>query len=103
MREVHDVYRPQRGRSSANTRGVITLAVALDARSVRLIEGRPMLHPVPELPNRQMRIVGEPRSSVPVLPAAALFERLRQVPVVETDPRFDVGRHDRIDQAIVEF
>src|SRR6516162_2860320 len=103
MREVHDMDRRQRGRSSANTWGMIAVAISFDTCGVRLVEGRPMFYPVAELPNRQMRIVGEPRSNISVLPAAAILERLREVPVVETDPRFNVGSHDRIDQAIIEF
>src|SRR6516165_9251520 len=87
MRQVHDVYRPQRGHSSANTRGVIAFAVALDARSVRLIEGRPMFHAISEPPNHQMRVIGEPGGNIPVLPATAMLKRLRQIPVIETDPR----------------
>src|SRR6516225_3748003 len=54
-------------------------------------------------PSRQMRVVGKPGSDIPVLPAAAVLERLRQIPVVETNPRLDIGSHDRIDEPIVEF
>src|SRR5215831_10552470 len=50
-----------------------------------------------------MRVIGEPRGNIPVLPAAAVFERLRQVPVIETNPGFDIGRHDPVDEAVIEF
>ena len=62
-----------------------------------------MFYAISEPPNRQMRVIGEPGGNIPVLPAAAMFERLRQIPVIETDPRLDVGSHDRVDEAVVEF
>ncbi len=48
------------------------------------------------------RVVGRSARRCRGGPAAAILERLRQVPVVETRPRLDAGFEQRIDQPIVE-
>ena len=62
-----------------------------------------MLDPVAEPPHRQMRVFGKPMRGVAVLPAAAIFERLRQIPMVEADPGLDPGFHDAVDEFVVKF
>ena len=103
VRQVHHMDRGERARPAANARRVLALAIALDAGGVGLVERRPMLDPVAEPPHGQLGIFGEPRRGVAVLPAAAVFERLRQIPMVETDPGLDPGGENAVDQAIVEF
>ena len=46
-------------------------------------------------------VVGEAPGGVALGPAAALFERLRQVPVVERREGADAGGEQRVDEAAV--
>ena len=101
--KIHDVDGVERALAAADARGVLAFAIAQDARGIRFVEGRPVLDPVAEPPHRDGGVFGKPRSGVPVLPAAAVFESLRQIPVVEADPGLDVFRHHGIDQPVIEF
>src|SRR5579871_971469 len=82
---------------------MFAVAIALDAGAIGLVERCPVLNAVAEPPRRQQRIFGKPMGGVAVLPAAAVFERLRQVPVIQANPWLDAGFEHGVDQAIVEF
>ena len=68
---------------------VITRAVAEERRAPRLVERGPVLHPVAERAVHERGVLGEPGGGVAGRPAAGVLERLRQVPVVEREPRLD--------------
>src|SRR5271170_3628494 len=103
MRKIHHVDCGQRAGPAANARWVLAVAIALDTGAVGLVERRPALDPIAQSPHRQMRVIGEPGCRVAVLPAAAIFKRLWQVPMVEADPWLDTGSEHAVDQPIVEF
>ncbi len=48
------------------------------------------------------RVVGERLGGGPLRPAAAVLQRLRQVPVVERDERPDPGLEEAVDEPVVE-
>ena len=68
----------------------------------RLVEDHPVLHPVAERVGHHADVLLEPADDVAVRPAAAVLERLGQVPVVQRDPRFDAGFEARVDDPGVE-
>jgi len=67
-----------------------------------LVERRPQLHPVAERVERDARELGEPVDRVTRQPAAAVVERRRQVPVVESGHRLDAALEQPVDQPRVE-
>src|SRR5215467_2258207 len=95
--------RPERALPATDARSVHALAVTQHGGGVGFVERRPMPDPIAESAHRHGSIIGEPGSNVPVLPAAAIFQALRQIPMVETDPGFDAGFHYGVDQPVVEF
>ena len=78
-------------------------AVAEERRAPRLVQRGPVA-----APGRRARratsvgVVGEPGGGVPGRPAAGVLERLRQVPVVERQPRLDAVGQQLVDQPAVE-
>src|SRR5262249_24988456 len=102
-RKVHHMDCPERALPNTNARGMYALAVTQHGRGVRFVERRPMPDPVAEAAHDHGGIIGEPSRDGPVLPPAALFQALRQVPSIETDPGFDAGFHYGVDQPVVEF
>ena len=67
-----------------------------------LVQEDEMAGAIADALDHRRRVVGESPGGVASGPAAAILERLRQVPVVETRPRLDAGFEQRIDQPIVE-
>jgi len=67
----------------------VALVVAEHGRAPRLVERGPHSSPVLQLVEHDHRVVGEPVGGVAVRPAALVLEGLRQVPVVQRDPRVD--------------
>jgi hypothetical protein len=47
-------------------------------------------------------VIGEPQGAVAANPPATIVKGLRQIPVVQTKPRFDLGAEQCIDQPVVE-
>ena len=76
--------------------------VAEERRAPRLVEGRPHVDPVAERVVHVERVLGEPVGGVAVGPAALLLQRLRQVPVVQRQPRQDAGIEQLVDEPLVE-
>ena len=77
-------------------------AIAEQREQRGLVERGEPLDPIAIAPRGQRHIVGEPPRTIAIGPATAIIERLRQVPMIEADPRLDVGRQQRIDQTVVE-
>ena len=100
VREIDVVYRP--------VEIVFAAAVPLAQRTAEqiedrwLVDGRKTLDAVPETRGDQRRVVGKPCHRFPVLPSAAIFQRLRQIPVIQAQPRFDAGGQQFVDQPVVE-
>src|SRR5215469_1262705 len=67
-----------------------------------LVESRKALDPIAVVASNQRCVIGKPACTIPIGPSAAIIERLREVPMIETNPRFDAGTQQRINQAIVE-
>ena len=81
---------------------VVAGGVAEERRAPRLVERRPGRHAVAEGVVHGRRVVDEPVRRVAVGPAAAVLEGLRQVPVVERQPRVDAVAEQLVDQPVVE-
>src|SRR6516162_11427858 len=69
---------------------------------IGLVEDRPMLDAVAESVSHDARVIRERCGGIAVEPAALLLQRLRQVPMVEAEPRRDAVRDEPIDQALVK-
>ena len=68
----------------------------------RLVEGDPQRDPVAEAGGGEVGVVGEAGGGVPGEPAAAVLQRLRQVPVEERDHRVDAAVQQHVHQPVVE-
>jgi hypothetical protein len=97
------VHRGEAGARVHPARRVDALRVAQQARAERLVERAPVLHSVAERLVDVDRVVAEAERRVPVHPAAAVvFNRLREVPVVQREPRLDACAEQFVDEAAVE-
>ena len=76
--------------------------VAEERRAPRLVERGPHVHPVAERVVHVERVLGEALGGVADGPAALLLQRLRQIPVVQRQPRQDAGIQQLVDEALVE-
>ena len=76
--------------------------VADEGRHPRLVERRPVLDAVVQPVVDRRGVLGEALGRVALGPAAAVLQRLREVPVVERDPRADALGEQRLDQPHVE-
>ena len=83
-------------------RSVLAPDVAEERRAPRLVERRPGGHAIAEGVVHRHRVVEEAVGGVAGGPAALLLEGLRQIPVVEREPRLDARAEQFIDQARVE-
>ena len=68
----------------------------------RLIERHPILDTVAQVRREQRGVVGEPAHHLRVGEAAAVLQRLRQVPMEEVDQRLDARAKQGVDEALVE-
>ena len=66
------------------------------------VQHDPVLCAVTQPAGDNLRIIGKPFSNVAVAPAAAILQRLRQIPVIKAGPRLDAATEQRIDQTVVE-
>ncbi len=100
--EQEVVRRPDGGRRFAPPGCVMPRAVPEEGRAPRFIERGEMAHPVAERAMDQCGVVGEAGRGVAGRPAARVLDRLRQVPVVERQPRLDAMAEQLVDQPTVE-
>src|SRR5512143_3201031 len=91
--EIHVVDRPMQGLGADLVPLARTEAVTEQREDRRLIEGGETLDPVTVAIGDQRGVVGKPADAIPRRPAAEIVERLRQVPVIEAEPRLDARRH----------
>ena len=81
---------------------VLAGRVAGERRVERLVERRPVTHPIAQPLVHRGRVVGEAQRGVARRPAAAVLERLREIPVIERDPWLDRLPFELVEQALVE-
>ena len=94
--------RRDRGLGLLASRSVLAAEVPEERRAPRLVERRPGADSVTEDRVHVRRVVGEEVGGVAVGPAALLLKRLRQVPVVEGQPRRDALLEQGVDESRVE-
>ena len=100
--EQQVVRRHEAGRALAPPGRVDAGGVAEEGRAPGLVQRRPDRHPVAECVVDADGVLREPVGGVAVGPAAGILERLRQVPVVERQPRRDLVREQLVDEPVVE-
>ena len=100
--EQQMVHGRQPGRRVLHAGGVGAADVAEERRAPRLVQRGPDRHPVAESIVDVEGVLAETVRGVPVAPAALVLDRLRQVPVVERQPRHDVVLEQFVDQPRVE-
>ena len=72
----------------------------LDERG-RLVEQHPVRDAIAQRLRGQLHVVGEARGSITIRPSPGIFQRLRQVPVIERDKRPDVRLEQRVNESAV--
>ncbi len=82
----------------ALARGVVAGLVREQRAAPRLVERRPVGHPVAEGVEDDPRVVHEPLGGVAARPAALLLERLGQVSVVQRQPGGDPVVEQLVDE-----
>ena len=68
----------------------------------RLVERHPVLDAIAQVRREERGVVTEPARDLRVGEAAAVLQRLRQVPVEQVDQRLDASVEQGVDQALVE-
>ena len=89
-------------RPIASARRVVARDVAVVHRDPRFVERRPHRHAVAQRAKHQSGILDEPLRRVGVSPATALFERGRQVPVIERHAWRDAVLQECVDEPRIE-
>jgi len=102
VRQVQVVDGGQHVGQTLQAGGVVAEPVSEQRVDIGLVEDRPMLHAVAEPPSHHARVICERCGRIAIEPAALLLQRLRQVPMVEAQPRRDAVRDEPIDQTFVK-
>ena len=102
MRAIDVVDDLEQGLAVAQPGRVGAEGVAKQREYRRLVEGGETLDAVAIAPRHQVGVLGEPIGDVSHGPAAAVLERLRQIPVIKAKPGFDFGGEQGVDQPVVE-
>lgn len=102
MAQVQVVGGPHGGGQVGEARRHPALQVPDPGRAQRLVERRPVLHPVAEALHHVGGVRGEVLRGLPYGPAAPVLERLRQVPVVEGGERGDARLQEAVHEPVVE-
>ena len=76
--------------------------MAEEGKDGRFIERHPILDPVTEGRREQRGVIGEPADDLRVGEAAAVLQRLRQVPMEQVDQWLDARRQQGVNEALVE-
>ena len=83
------------------TRGVLSGAVAHFYDAGRLVEGEPLMYPPLEVLSHFCGILGKSVGGILAAPAALFFQRLGQIPVIQSYIRLDSGFQQGIHKGIV--
>nr|ACR50752.1 conserved hypothetical protein [Streptomyces longisporoflavus] len=100
--EVQMVRGVHRGLDVGETRRHPSLQMADPRGAQRLVEGRPVLDPVAQTLGDDGGVGGEVLGRLAGRPAAAVLERLREVPVVERGEGGDARLQQAVHQPVVE-
>ena len=92
----------QRGRPVADARGLAPLGVAEEGHHPRLVVRDPLRHDVAELVRHRPRVLREALGRVARRPAAAVLQRLREVPVIQRGHGLDAALEQPLDEPAVE-
>ena len=68
----------------------------------RLVERHPVLHAIAKCVGHHGGIVAKNLGEVAIGPSAGIFERLRQIPMIERHPRLDFALEHLVHDALVE-
>ena len=68
----------------------------------RLVEGGETFDAIAIALRHQHGVIGKPCNAISRCPAAEVVKCLRQIPVIEAEPRLDTGGENRVDQPVVE-
>ena len=93
---------PHGGGRVLDAGGVDAGGVPQERRAPRLVQGRPVAHPVAQRLVDDGGVLHEAAHHLAAGPAAGVLERLREVPVVQRDPRLDAALQQAVDQPRVE-
>ena len=96
------VGHPDRRRPVLQPRRMDAVGVAEEGEDGRLVERHPILDTVAQARREQRGVVGEPAHDLRVGEAAAVLQRLGQVPVEQVDQRLDARAEQGVDEALVE-
>ncbi len=96
------MHRLRREAVVGEARRVMAVAVAEIRRAPRLVERRPCVDRAGQFAAHQVGVVGETVSGVAIEPAAAIFQMLRQVPVIERHEGRDALLFQTVQEALVE-
>ncbi len=96
------VGHPDRRRPVTQPRRMDAVGMAEEGKDGRLIERHPILDTVAQVRREQPGVIGEPAHDLRVGEAAAVLQRLRQVPVEQVDQRLDARAKQGVDEALVE-
>lgn len=102
MAQVQVVGGPHGGGQVGESRRHPALQVTDPGRAQRLVQRRPVLHPVAEALHHVGGVRREVLRGLPYGPAAPVLEPLRQVPVVEGGERGDAGLQQTVHEPVVE-
>ncbi len=102
VREQDVVRRCERVGVVGAARGVHAEPVAEPRDHPRLALRDPVRHAVAEAPDHGLHVLDVRVDGLAHRPAAAVLERLRQVPVVQRDERLDAGGQELVHEAVVE-
>ena len=100
--EQQVVRRTQRGGPVADPRRLGPVGVTEEGHDPRLVVGDPLRHGVPQLRRDERGVLGEAVRGVALAPAAAVLQRLRQIPVVERRDGLDPALEQAFGQPPVE-
>ena len=78
------------------------VGVAEEGEDGRLVERHPVLDAIAQVRREERGVVAEPAHDLRVGEAAAVLQRLRQVPVEQVDQRLDARVEQGVDEALVE-
>ncbi len=96
------VGHPDRRRPVTQPRRMDAVGMAEEGEDGRLVERHPILDTVAQVRREQRGVVGEPAHDLRVGEAAAVLQRLRQVPVEQVDQRLDARAEQGVDEALIE-
>ena len=100
--EVDMMDRAQQGCAIGQARGMPAESIAEQREERRLVEGGEPLDAIAVATGDERRIIGKPAGTIAIGPAAAIVERLREIPVIEAEPGLDAGRQQGVDQTVVK-